>query len=349
MPIKYWIIWGEPGTGLKPPGDMMPDEAYAALLKVAYEEIKARDRNLVVVAMNPIGTFGSLPSPDYVSKERKIMGAFAFIRGVHEHGGFAHYDCIDIHPFSFPMPSETAGLAKMISWLKEEMRRYGKEKPIWFTEIGFATSYGPANPFHVTKDQVADYMVRCLALSARHGVQSLNITYVFDQISGRTGIYKGYGYFKNGKMRPAAVATKLMMDLMPEPELLDVMSDGENVGDKAWRSSDRPYLDSPFYCYKFRGRNNSEVFVIWTEGRPFRYHLRVPGDKLVLYNREALGGLVYSKDSGSINADGEMRIPVSGVPLFISTEVTPEQEAATFHYLKPPESGQWRPIRGTED
>jgi hypothetical protein len=349
MPIRYWIIWGEPGTELKPPGDMMPDEAYAALLKVAYEEIKIHGKDLVVVAMSPIGTYGSLPSPEWVSKENKVMGAYAFIRGVHDHGGFPYYDCIDIHPFSFPMPSETAGLPRMIEWLKEEMRSRGQEKPIWFTEIGFALSYGPANPFHLTKDQAADYMVRCLALSARHGVQTLTITYVFDQISSSTGIYKAYGYYNEGKTRPIAVATKLMIDLIPEPELLEVISDGENIGDRAYRSSDRPYEDTAFYCYKFRGRNASEVYVVWSEGRPFKYRLKVPADKMTLYNREILGGLVYSKENGSISAAGEMTIPVSTVPLFISTEVTPEQEKATMLYLKPPKVEDWTPIHGRED
>jgi len=247
------------------------------------------------------------------------------------------------------MPSDTAGLPRMIQWLKDEMRKYGEEKPIWFTEIGFALSYGPAKPFHVTKDQAADYMVRCLALSARHGVQSLNITYVLDQISSRTGLYKGYGYYGDAKMRPIAVATKQMIDLMPEPELLAVISDGENVGDRAYRSSDRPYEDSPFFCYKFRGREGSEVFVVWTEGRPFIYRLKVPRDKVVLYNREIIGGLVYSKENGSISAEGEMTIPVSGVPLFVSTAVTPEQEAATMRYLKPAEVSDWAPIEGRED
>jgi len=351
MPVKYWIIWGEPGTALKPPGDIMPDEAYAKGLKVAHEEIKGYDPKARIVAMSPIGSFGSLPSVNYVDPKRKVMGAYAFIRGVHAHGGFPYYDCIDIHPFSQRLPSDTAGLAAMLKWLKEECRKYGKEKPIWLTEIGFALSYGPPKPFNCTKDQAADYMVRCLALCARHNVQSLTLTYPIDQHSPRKGyyLYKGYGFYIGDKMRPIAVATKLMADLIPDPLLLEVISDGQNISPNPPKSSDRPYLDSPFYCYKFRGRNDSQVYVLWTEGRPFHYRLKVPGDKVALYHREYLGGVVYSKANGSITEAGEIKIPVSGLPLFVSTEVTPEQEKATKQYLGPTNYREWKPIRGAED
>lgn len=353
LPVKYWIIWGEPGTELKPPGDIMPDEAYAKGLKVAHEEIKGYDPRAKIVAMSPIGTFGSLPTPEYVDRKRKVMGAYAFIRGVHANGGFPYYDCIDIHPFSQRLPSDTAGLGTMLKWLKDECRRYGKEKPIWLTEIGFALAYGPSKPFNCTKDQAADYMVRCMVLSARHNVQALTLTYPIDQYSPRRKqgyfLYKGYGFYKGDTMRPIALATKMMIDVIPDPKLLEVISDGETIRPNPVKSSDRPYTDSPFYCYKFRGKAGSEVFVVWTEGRPFRYRLKVPGDKVVLYNRELLGGVVYSKTNGSITAAGEIKIPVSGVPLLISTDVSPEQEKATEQYLRPANYKDWAPIRGAED
>ena len=162
-------------------------------------------------------------------------------------------------------------------------------------------------------------------------------------------LYKGYGLYGNGKMRPAALAVKLMMDLIPDPQLLEVISDGENIGEVAERWSDRPFLDSAFYCYKFRGRNGSEVTVMWTEGKPFRYNLKVDKDKMVLYNREMLGGVVYSKESGSITAAGQMRVPVTGTPIFVSNEVSAEQEAATKQYLAPEKYQEWQQIRGAED
>jgi hypothetical protein len=282
------------------------------------------------------------------------MGAYAFIEGVHKHGGYDWYDCIDIHPFSFPMPSDTAGLPKMLDWLTAETKKRGQAKPIWLTEIGFALAYGPSEPFHVTKDQAADYMVRCLAICSAHNVQTLTLTYVNDQFSGRDKnawyLYKAYGFYKDRKPRLIATATKLMMDLIPEPpQLLETISDGQNVSPAPARSSDREYKDSPFFCYKFRGRNNSQVFVVWTEGRPFRHMLKVPADKMVLYNRELLGGVVYSKANGSINDQGEMRIPVSGLPLFISTEVSKEQEEATKQYLGPAKYPEWKPIKGQEE
>lgn len=353
-PIRYWVIDGEPGTELKPEGDTMPDEAYTACLKVAHEELAAWNKGCRVVAMGPIGCMdGALPGPTYVDKQRKVMGGQAFIRGVHEHGGFPYYDCIDLHPFSFPLPPDSAGLVKALNWVKDECRKRGQERPIWFTEIGWPMAYGPGNPFHTTKDQTADYMIRAVALAARHGVQCLTLTYVNDQFSPRReqGYYllKSYGFFKDGKLRPVAKITKLMIELIPDPKLLEIISDGENIGEAASRWSDRPFADSAFYCYKFRGRGDSEVYCLWTEGKPFRYNLKVPKDKMVLYNRELLGGVVYSKESGSISDAGEMRVPVTGTPMFISTAVSPEQEAATRNYLSPTDYRQWKPIEGAED
>jgi len=353
-PVRYWVIDGEPGTELKPDGDTMPDEAYTACLKAAHAELKACSKECRIVAMGPIGCVdGALPGPNYVDKERKVMGGQAFIHGVHKHGGFPYYDCIDLHPFSFPLPPDSTGLAKALNWVKDECRKRGKERPIWFTEIGWPMAYGPANPFHTTKDQTADYMIRALALSARHGVQCLTLTYVNDQFSPRReqGYYllKSYGFFKDGKLRPVAKITKLMIELIPDPKVLEIVGDGENIGEAASRWSDRPFADSAFYCYKFRGKGDSEVYCLWTEGKPFRYNLKVPKDKMVLYNRELLGGIVYSKESGSISAAGEMRVPVTGTPMFISTAVSPEQEAATKNYLSPTDYRQWKPIEGAED
>ncbi|MFW6154285.1 MAG: hypothetical protein ACOC95_03620 [Planctomycetota bacterium] len=351
-PVRYWIIDGEPGTEVRPEGDLMPDEAWTPFLKVAHEELNAWSDECRVIAMGPIGCVpGAIPGPEYVDESRKIQGGWAFIRGVHEHGGFPYYDAIDMHPFTFPMPPDSTGLAEAVRWVKEECRKQGAERPIWFTEIGFAMAYGPSKPFHLTQDQAADYMIRALALSARHDVQCLTLTYVNDQYSPRHDpdfyLYKAYGLYKNGKMRPAARAVKLMIDLIPDPHLLEVISDGENIGAAASRWSNRPYTDSAFYCYRFRGRHDSEVTVLWTDGKPFRYDLKVSADKMTLYNRELLGGVVYTKADGAISDDGTIRLPVTGTPLFISTEVTDEQEAATRRYLAPEDYHNWQPIEGS--
>ena len=106
------------------------------------------------------------------------------------------------------------------------------------------------------------------------------------------------------------------------------------------------YLDSPFYCYRFKGVGDDEVIVTWTEGRPFKYSLKVKSDKVALYNREPLGGIVYSKANGSISEQGEIVLPITGTPLFISNHATPEQEKKTVDYLRPARVGDWKPIEG---
>jgi hypothetical protein len=336
---------------------MMPDEAYFKFLQVAHEVIKGRSKDLQIVAMSPIGGFAAVPSMNFVDPNRKIMGPAALIQGVHKRGGAKLYDVLDMHAFTFPMPPDTGGTAALLRWCNEETKKEGGVKPIWFLDWGFATAYGLRNPFHTTKDQSADYAVRGLALAARHGVQCITYTYWGDQFSaaGQVGgyRYKGYGMFgPGGQLRPLAKSIKLMIDLIPDrPQLLEVLSDGNNVSPPPSRSSDRAYLDSPFYCYKFRGQGDDEVIVAWTEGRPFKHTIKVKADKVTLYNRELLGGVVYSKDKefGSISDKGEIVLPITGTPLFLSNRVTPEQEKATRLYLKPPNYKDWKPIAGAED
>jgi len=351
-PIVYWCITSEPGTELKPPGDMMPDEAYFKFMQVGSEVLKGYNKDLVIVAMSPIGGYAGVPSMTYVDKTRKTMGPQAFTEGVHALGGAKLYDVYDMHAFTFPMPPDTGGTVALIDWLNKETGKYGAPKPIWFLDWGFPMAYGLERPFHVTKDQSADYAVRGFMLAAAHGVQTITYTYFHDQFSataqqGKGLRYKGYGIFTStGGLRVQAQAIKLMMGLIPDrPQLLEKLSDGANPK-AAPRSSDRPYLDSPFFAYKFKGVGDDEVTVAWTEGRPFKYSFKVKGDKVALYNRELLGGIVYSKANGSISEPGEIVLPVTGTPLFISNRVTPEQEKATVDYLRPAKYQDWKPIMG---
>ncbi len=343
-PVRYYVIWGEPGTELNPPGEMLPDEAYYQMLKAASEEIRAYDKELKIVAMSPIGTYAGALSRDTINKKQKVMGPYAFIKGVHKYGGASLYDCIDVHPFTYPMPPDVGGVQEVFKWLKEETKSNGGEKPIWCTEMGFPLSYGMANPFVYTKDQAADNFVRFLALCARHGVQTVTLTYPEDQYSV-SGRFKGYGiYSREGKMRIAAKAIKLMIELLPEPELLSVISDGQTPNPEPVKSSYEPYKDSPYFCYKFKGRNNSEVIIAWTSGKPFIYELGGLKEKNVaLYNRELFGGVVYTVK------DNKIKVPISNVPLFISNEVTEQLIKNTESYLKVGNDIKWIPVLGAED
>jgi hypothetical protein len=352
-PIVYWCFTSEPGTEMKPPGAMMPDEAYYQFLKAGHEVLKGINPDLKIVAMSPIGGFAGVPSMTYVDPIRKTMGPQVFTEGVHARGGAALYDVYDMHAFTFPMSPETGGTAALVDWLNRETGKYGPPKPIWFLDWGFATSYGLDRPFHVTRDQAADYAVRGFLLAAARGVQTITFTYYGDQFSttgqqGRGYRFKGYGIFDNGGgLRVQAEALKLMIGLIPDrPQLLEKISDGQNPDRVAPRTSDRPHVDSPFYFYRFKGVGDDEVLVAWTDGRPFKYTFNVKADKVAFYNREMLGGIVYSKENGSLNAAGEAVLPVTGVPFFISTRVTPEQEQATIDYLRPVRYQDWKPIRG---
>jgi hypothetical protein len=302
LPVRYYEIWNEPNIEfLDPPEGMLRDELYFNLLKTAYEEIKKIDPSLKVVAMNTAGgasDHGSL-EPRGMFIKIKYMGFLRFIEGVHNLGGEKYYDILALHPYTQPRPPDVGGVAEGVRMVREEMAKRGVgDKPIWFTEVGFSLDY-PGCPLCVTEDQQADYTLRLFGLAARLGVEQVQLMYVEDIVYGPDNSSRQFGFYNNHQPRPVAQAVKLMIELMPHPELIETISDGNNT-------------HNSLYAYRFKGRGNSRVIMAWTPGEPFSTSLPVNAEKATLWKRDGRSKELKTKD-------GALRLTVSGSPVFIVT------------------------------
>lgn len=120
--FEIWNEWNG-GEGFNP--SQSPPEDYARLIKVAYRAIKAANPDAIVLGLTTAGH-------DIEWAER----AFAA-------GALDYMDGLALHPYLW-IPG-TFNWQKLIDYsetMKEMMRKYGGEKPIWFTEVGFSSSSG---------------------------------------------------------------------------------------------------------------------------------------------------------------------------------------------------------------
>ncbi|MBR5758163.1 MAG: beta-galactosidase, partial [Thermoguttaceae bacterium] len=129
--IQYWEVWNE--ENLKGFWQDDPDAAnYATLLKETYKTIKAIDSNLVVV----YGGLAGVPA-DFFAKSLDA-GAGEF------------FDVVNIHPYRGGIVTKQRldQFAKEIDAFRQELKKRDlPEKPIWITEMGWATPpvFGESN------------------------------------------------------------------------------------------------------------------------------------------------------------------------------------------------------------
>lgn len=118
--IKYWEIWNEPNIGFW----TGTTEQYAVLLKAAYRAVKEADPDAKVIGCCTAGT------------------DLRFIEKVLQSGDYDNMDILSIHPYRYPPTPEETDFIGELKKADALLRRYGKAKPIWITEIGWPTNLG---------------------------------------------------------------------------------------------------------------------------------------------------------------------------------------------------------------
>jgi outer membrane murein-binding lipoprotein Lpp len=156
--VEAWEIWNEENN--QPFWPTGPDPAaYAALLRASYPVVKAADPNAKVL-------FGGLAGNDYTFLER----AYAAQPDL---GSF--FDGLGSHPYVWSPPGQPGGTTspenywrdgngRISQWafagyreLRQTMLNHGDTKPLWFTELGWATYPGGAG---VSEQTQADYLTK---------------------------------------------------------------------------------------------------------------------------------------------------------------------------------------------
>jgi polysaccharide biosynthesis protein PslG len=154
--VEAFEIWNEPDTSRfwKPAPD---PRAYAALLKAAYPAVKAGAPSMKVL-------FGGTSGNDY-----------AFISEAYAGGAQGHFDVMATHPYTGSLSPDVAwrnGAGRLSEWaftsyreIRSLMLSKGDDKPIWFTELGWATaSQGWST---VSPQAQADYLARAFEILRR--------------------------------------------------------------------------------------------------------------------------------------------------------------------------------------
>ena len=112
-------VWNEPNL----PGwwNLPNPTNYLAVLKAAYDEIKAANTN-VLVCLGGVSDVG-----------------LGYIRTLYELGAAPYFDVVCCHPYTIPFAPEGV-LDVKLQKLRALMAEFGDtEKPIWITEVGFPT------------------------------------------------------------------------------------------------------------------------------------------------------------------------------------------------------------------
>lgn len=121
--LRYWEVWNE--ENLAGMWRERPDaENYLSLVKITYQAIKKIDPGLKVV----LGGTAGIP--------------IEFIEKFFQAGGGAYCDIVNIHPYRYPDTPEAVSLYHDVMALKKMMKKYGVDKEIWITEIGWPTHRG---------------------------------------------------------------------------------------------------------------------------------------------------------------------------------------------------------------
>ena len=152
--VHHWEIWNEPDYGVfwRPQPDVA---AYTRMLIRTATSIRAIDpeAQVLIGGINPFDT--------------------TFLRGIAENGGWGSFDIIAIHPYIDPYAPEDGNLIAATDGVRALAERYGK-KPIWATEVGWASGPSERDPSGRTDEQAqANYLTRAMLTLWQAGVERI--------------------------------------------------------------------------------------------------------------------------------------------------------------------------------
>lgn len=164
-PIKHWEIWNEPNLvhfGYQ--AGLYEIEDYARVLSVARAAAKAADPNAVIVMAGVASIYDYPPSP-------YTYDSFDYLEQLGRLGAWNDVDILAIHPYRADAPEGSPWRRDQASPFPQEMRRlddlmlrYGA-KPVWITEVGWATDRGR---YGVSHDEQAQFLQRFYLMALAH-------------------------------------------------------------------------------------------------------------------------------------------------------------------------------------
>jgi polysaccharide biosynthesis protein PslG len=152
--VSHWEIWNEPDNPAfwKPTPD---PSAYANLLMTTSAAIRAAapQARILIGGVSPFDTH--------------------FLQAIADAGAWSSFDILAIHPYVNPAAPEAGNLVGAIDSMRALSDRYGA-RPIWVTEIGWASSSAARPPAdRVDQQTQASYLVRATLILWRAGVERI--------------------------------------------------------------------------------------------------------------------------------------------------------------------------------
>ena len=132
--VTAYEIWNEPNLNYEW-GYRSPDPAeYAALLKTAYQAIKAEDPAALVVSAGP--------APTGEGKPPEVLGDLDFIEGMYQAGAKGYFDALGSHLYSnfppdFDSPAEIT-FARVAKQRQIMLKYEDADTSVWITEMGWS-------------------------------------------------------------------------------------------------------------------------------------------------------------------------------------------------------------------
>lgn len=185
--VRAYSIWNEPNLSREWGGPPDP-EGYAALLKVAYQAIKAADPNALVISA---GLTPTTRGPD-----AEAMPDLIFVRRIYQAGAAPYFDLLGIHAPGYKAPPEVDPAQvvgnpaydnmgdtspperhrvycfRHTEDLRQIMVEFGDgDKQAAILEFGWTSDTRPDSPYHwhaVSEEEKADYLVRAYRYAKEH-------------------------------------------------------------------------------------------------------------------------------------------------------------------------------------
>ncbi len=182
-------VWNEPNLDREWPEGQISGAAYANMLRMAYQTIKASNGGTMVISAAPAPTGAEAAYPG------KVRNDDGWLREMVDAGGLQYMDCLGVHYNEGIMPpNATSGDPRdpyYTRYLPSVMNTYwaiiGGQKPLCFTELGYLSpeGYGELPSFfawasNVTVSQQAAWLAQAAAITSQSSKVRLMIVWNVD-------------------------------------------------------------------------------------------------------------------------------------------------------------------------
>lgn len=271
--VQYFEIWNEPdGYQFNPDLDRTGSpETYAKLLKAAYLAIKKANPDAYVLGVSAAGASQSQWFID------RVLAA----------GGGAYMDALSVHPYVWtrePLDEVTKSFESEMNSVQNVMRKYGVEKPIWATEVGYSSGDVSDSEEWLTDEQQGAYDVRTCLLSKADGRAERLFLYELKDRGAGNAKTDNMGILDfDGTPKPAYYMLAAYLDLRGGADYRGWLgaSQAGSTEDR-YGSDDDGIRYSGYSIHRFKDTENGrDILVMWTKGGlTYDTSLAVSGDGL---------------------------------------------------------------------